>query len=861
MTVDRALSVALALTLLGCNEAPTPPDCRDADGDGWGDPDYGTEGCADPTPDCNDGDIYVYPGAEELCDGLDNDCDGTVPNDEVDGDGDGIAVCEGDCDDTDAHSFPGAPETCDGEDNDCDGVLAEDEADGDGDGHLGCADDCDDGDEAIHPGADEGCDGIDTDCDGSPGEAETDDDGDGASECDDDCDDTDATVYSGAAEICDGVDNDCDGSLAEDEVDADGDGWMVCAGDCDDDDAVTHPEAPEACDGIDNDCDGARPDDELDADGDGQMACCEDCDDGDATVFPGAEEACDGLDNDCDGAVPADEADDDGDGQMVCGGDCDDGNADVYIGALELCDGLDDDCNGQPAEDEDDDDGDGVMVCAGDCDDDDPDNYSTNVETCDGADNDCDGIADDGLANCGPPSIGAIDGDADALAVDDFQDLIDNIAQPQEALHRFEESWLVSGEHLDIVDGFLMEQTEGGASTFTDADGLAFEVGGTPTQRTLLLPQALAEGRFDLTLTNPAGQVTVDVYVLRGEPGAPGEDVLVCDGTDCTLDGDLAISGDLDAVGLTVEDGVDVDGVATFGALETDALTVTESVDLGPCPGGYALDEDETGFTLCERMDGSGDQVVAVGDFWIDRYEMSVWSESSCSGEQYGEITDGDDYPAGFPDTGNWEADSEAFACSIGGEMPSGYMTWFQAQQACALSGKSLCSNAQWQAAAAGTDVSACNTGGAGGEDGCDGVNDPWITGNDECGLEGCISTWGAMDMVGNLWEWVADWLGHPGYNAMWDLMSDEYGNDGYRAGGPSPADMPEWGTDGSWRPMSPGFDGHGDEPSEHFGPSALARGGAWSQISSAGVFALSMTWGPSYASGATHGARCCIER
>ncbi len=103
---------------------------------------------------CDDWDPDVNPGAAELCNGVDDDCDGTFPSDEIDDDGDGYAECDGDCDDGDASIYPGAPEPCDGVDHDCDG-HAEGDADGDGV--------CDDDD--ICPGHD---DNADADGDGIP---------------------------------------------------------------------------------------------------------------------------------------------------------------------------------------------------------------------------------------------------------------------------------------------------------------------------------------------------------------------------------------------------------------------------------------------------------------------------------------------------------------------------------------------------------------------------------------------------------------------------------------------------------------------------------------------------------------------
>ncbi len=118
----------------------------------------------------------------------------------VDADGDGYSDWEGDCDDTDPQIHPGSPEHCDGVDNDCDGVIPEVELDEDGDGVSTCDGDCDDDDPAVHPGVVEDCNGIDDDCDGAMLPGEDDDDGDGWPVCAGDCDDLDPGVNPAATE-------------------------------------------------------------------------------------------------------------------------------------------------------------------------------------------------------------------------------------------------------------------------------------------------------------------------------------------------------------------------------------------------------------------------------------------------------------------------------------------------------------------------------------------------------------------------------------------------------------------------------------------------------------------------------------
>ena len=99
----------------------------------------------------------------------------------------------------------------------------------------------------------------------------------------------------------------------------------------------------------------------------------------------------------------------------------------------------------------------------------------------------------------------------------------------------------------------------------------------------------------------------------------------------------------------------------------------------GHCPLGYQRDQAQSDLVACTR---GRDEMVKVGDFWLDRYEASAWARADCSGVQFG--VSEPDYPSGFPSNGN--ASQRVYACSVADVTPSASLTWFQAVQACAAS-------------------------------------------------------------------------------------------------------------------------------------------------------------------------------
>jgi len=288
---------------------------EDADSDTFGNPNVSQQSASQPpgyvadNTDCDDTDPLEFPGQTWYKD-LDGDTysDG-ITQTQCNRPVNYYAASElnglsNDCDDNNANAFPGNPEVCDGVDNNCDGNIDEgvqtpyyQDSDNDGFGNpnvsqLACI---------APPGFVE----DNTDCDDTdplefPGQIwfkdfDGDQYGDGTSlfQCtrpvdyyaaselisvDLDCDDNNANAFPGNTEVCDGVDNNCDGNIDEglplntyyrdSDNDTYGDpnvttsscsapaGYVLDNTDCDDSNAAINPGATEICDGVDNNCDG-----------------------------------------------------------------------------------------------------------------------------------------------------------------------------------------------------------------------------------------------------------------------------------------------------------------------------------------------------------------------------------------------------------------------------------------------------------------------------------------------------------------------------------------------------------------------------------------------------------------------------
>ncbi|HEX2572492.1 MAG TPA: SUMF1/EgtB/PvdO family nonheme iron enzyme [Polyangia bacterium] len=244
------------------------------------------------------------------------------------------------------------------------------------------------------------------------------------------------------------------------------------------------------------------------------------------------------------------------------------------------------------------------------------------------------------------------------------------------------------------------------------------------------------------------------------------------------------------------------------------------------CPLGWTKDPTPPNplnalSVLCRR---GPEEIVKVGtgpsSFWIDRYEAIVTSLPDGGGTQnnIGAVpVNGQVGPSAY-------ATPPGYALSIKDRTPATDINWLQANAYCGFSGKRLPTGPEWLRAAEGTPdpVSASS-----------GANSCFTSGSIarktgvSIGLTpGCTSSWGAEDMIGNVWEWMSEWSvringsssvqGTAQFNFDYLYLSDAV--------------------------------------------TALARGGSFSSGTGAGIFSLHAGLGPSITYSAV-GFRCVIPR
>ena len=555
----------------------------DADEDGFGDLDTAQIACEQPAgtvgngEDCDDSDVFTFPGAAE------NESSTDCMTD-ADQDGYGAAspaadVTAGtDCDDTELSTSPAGTEVCDEVDNDCDGstdeyvtttFYADTDGDGYGDassttedcslpsGYANNSADCDDSDTAVNPAATEICDsaGTDEDCDG-------------------DVDDADSSLDTSTASTWyTDADGDSYGDASSSTLAcAQPSGAVADSTDCDDDESAANPGETEICDSIDNDCDGDTDDADssvdtsvggttyyTDSDGDGYgdastgaTTCTQpsgmvtddtDCDDDESAANPGETEVCDNIDNDCDGDTDdADSSvdlstastwytDSDGDGygdasssSLACAQpsgevsdstDCDDGDSGVNPGETEICDSLD-------------------------------------------TDEDCDGLADDADSGVDSSTMSTWYSDADGDGYGDASSSTASCDQPSGSVALDSDcddtdAWSYPGA-MELCDG---QQNDCSDSSWSSDVGLASfydDTAGTWSDETATLGAGISASPATITLSD-AGQYNI------------------CEGT---WYGMFEVEADVDMVGMDGADLVTLDagGNGTVVTVLTDAITV-----------------------------------------------------------------------------------------------------------------------------------------------------------------------------------------------------------------------------------------------------------------------------------------------
>ena len=241
-----------------------------------------------------------------------------------------------------------------------------------------------------------------------------------------------------------------------------------------------------------------------------------------------------------------------------------------------------------------------------------------------------------------------------------------------------------------------------------------------------------------------------------------------------------------------------------------------------------------------------------VGPICVDIYEASIWDAPAGGNLLDNSACDEADNFAGCvcSPTGNDCSVGQVnaiYARSVSGVLPAQSITWFMAQQACYNVGKRLITNAEWQAAAAGSPdpgaaadpngVTTCNTNHA--------AEAVVPTGSSEGEATACVSSWGIFDMVGNIGEWTADWILDNGPRGDIGSAGPTFGNDFTRHGGMA---------NGSAVDNDPGGV-NGQVNGSRF-PAAIQRGGDNNDMDGAGVFNMDGSRAPSHTSSKT-GFRC----
>jgi len=280
--------------------------CLDNDNDGFDECNKGDDGDDGKQLDCNDNNDNISPGMIEICDGLDNDCDGQVDENNAscsEGNICSFGVCVDECVDNDNDGY----DDCSiGEDDDDGKIL-----------------DCNDNDNSVFPNALEICDGVDNNCDGQVDENNA------------SCSDGEICISGQCSQVACSNDLDCgEDGVVGNKMCLNGDVYQdfndhscVNAGTansfcklvvseilvdmCSSDEICSSGSCIDKC--LDNDFDGFDDCSLGEEDDDGKIL---DCNDNDNSVFPNAPEICDGLDNDCDGQV------DEGNGQCNVGSIC-----------------------------------------------------------------------------------------------------------------------------------------------------------------------------------------------------------------------------------------------------------------------------------------------------------------------------------------------------------------------------------------------------------------------------------------------------------------------------------------------------------------------------------------------------------